>query len=276
MKKFENIIIASDLDGTFLSSKGVEVPRNIERIKYFTENGGLFTFATGRAFPYVPTAAPNCREYVNCPMVTANGMAIYDAKRDVAVREMLINTDLMCDVIDSLYEKYPNVCYRGISSKGMVSFQPENRFVKIALKEYGDSVVYIVDRKQMRNLDFYKLTLRDEYEVLKEVEADLLKEFNGKFNICFSDPTILEVMPIGVSKAVALVELRDMLSKDGNKKTLYTVGDYENDIEMHELADVSVCPANAIDKVKAICDMQLCDNDSGVIADLIERLDDMY
>ena len=45
---------------------------------------------------------------------------------------------------------------------------------------------------------------------------------------------------------------------------------------MHELSDVAVCPANAIDKVKKICDMQLCDNDSGVIAELIEKLDEIY
>jgi hydroxymethylpyrimidine pyrophosphatase-like HAD family hydrolase len=125
----------------------------------------------------------------------------------------------------------------------------------------------------MSKISCYKLTLRDNYEVLKEVESELLKRFEGQFNICFSDSTILEVMPLGVSKAMALVELRDMLSEDGSKKLLYTVGDYENDIEMHELADVSVCPANAIDKVKDICDIKLCDNDSGVIADLIELLD---
>ncbi len=273
MKKFENIIIASDLDGTFLSSDSKEIPRNIEKIKYFTENGGLFTFATGRVFANLLPAVPNCREYVNCPMVVANGMAIYDAKRDISVREKLFDNESMCEMIDALYDKYPGVCYRGMGSGGMVSFQPENRFVKSALEAFGPSLVKIVEREDMRRLKFYKLTLRDEYEVLKEVEAELETLFAGEFNICFSDPTILEIMPLGVSKAMALIELRDMLSEGGNKKILYTVGDYENDIEMHELADVSVCPANAIDSVKAICDIELCDNDSGVIAELIEMLD---
>ena len=276
MKKFENIIIASDLDGTFLSSSSGEVDRNIEKIKYFTANGGLFTFATGRVFPNILPAAPRCREYVNCPMVVANGMAIYDAKRDTPVREKFFDKEAMHEVIDYLYDKYPDVCYRGMANIGMVTFQPENRFIKSEIKRSGISVMNAVTREEMSKISCYKLTLRDDYEVLKEVESELLKRFEGQFNICFSEPTILEVMPLGVSKAMALVELRDMLSEDGSKKLLYTVGDYENDIEMHELADVSVCPANAIDKVKAICDMQLCDNDSGVIADLIERLDDMY
>ena len=78
MKKFENIIIASDLDGTFLSSERTEVARNIEKIKYFTENGGIFTISTGRIFPHILAAAPNAREYVNAPVVSCNGMSLYD------------------------------------------------------------------------------------------------------------------------------------------------------------------------------------------------------
>ena len=67
--------------------------------------------------------------------------------------------------------------------------------------------------------------------------------------------------------------LRDMLSEGGKRKTLYAVGDYENDLEMLRASDVAVCPSNALDKIKDICDLCLCDNDTGVIADLIEYID---
>ena len=48
MGKFDRILIVSDLDGTFLGSGGRMVERNVEKIKFFNANGGLFTFATGR------------------------------------------------------------------------------------------------------------------------------------------------------------------------------------------------------------------------------------
>lgn len=48
MKKFENIIFASDVDGTFASYKQPMAYKNIEALKYFKENGGRFCFATGR------------------------------------------------------------------------------------------------------------------------------------------------------------------------------------------------------------------------------------
>ena len=48
MKKFENYIIVSDIDGTFLGKEGRMVPRNLEAIEYFKSEGGIFTFITGR------------------------------------------------------------------------------------------------------------------------------------------------------------------------------------------------------------------------------------
>ena len=55
--------------------------------------------------------------------------------------------------------------------------------------------------------------------------------------------------------------------------TLCCVGDYDNDIEMLEAADISACPSNANDNVKAISKLQLCSNDEGVIGDLVEWIE---
>ena len=47
MKIFSGYLICSDVDGTF-SVNTVTVKNNIEAVKYFTQNGGRFTIATGR------------------------------------------------------------------------------------------------------------------------------------------------------------------------------------------------------------------------------------
>ncbi|MBR7161415.1 MAG: HAD hydrolase family protein, partial [Clostridia bacterium] len=49
MKKFERILIASDIDGTVLWKSQYIHPRNFERLRYFFENGGRFALSTGRS-----------------------------------------------------------------------------------------------------------------------------------------------------------------------------------------------------------------------------------
>ena len=48
MKKFDGILFCTDLDGTLLESDHKISKENIEAIRYFQSEGGLFTFLTGR------------------------------------------------------------------------------------------------------------------------------------------------------------------------------------------------------------------------------------
>ena len=47
MAKFDNILIATDLDGTLYENQNFIPQINLDKIKYFTDNGGKFTIATG-------------------------------------------------------------------------------------------------------------------------------------------------------------------------------------------------------------------------------------
>ena len=69
MSKFKNIYIASDIDGTFLWDCGYVNPKNIEAVKYFTENGGHFAFSTGRNRFDTERVLPYWREICNMPCI---------------------------------------------------------------------------------------------------------------------------------------------------------------------------------------------------------------
>ena len=99
MKKFENIIIASDLDGTFLSTSCGEVKRNIEKINYFTENGGTFTFATGRIAMHVQNTLPEASGYVNAPVVACNGMQLFDLNMGEIIKQTFVDPELHYNTI---------------------------------------------------------------------------------------------------------------------------------------------------------------------------------
>ena len=272
MKKFENIIIASDLDGTFINEAMEEVPRNIEKIKYFTENGGIFIFATGRIGAHVMGALPNSSGYVNHPIVSCNGMQLFDLSKKQTVRRSLVDPEEHYEVLTYLRERYPNVFYRTITEDGIAYFQEGHRYALEEMAEKSVDFIYAEPEAQ-KPLPIYKLTLRDEPEVLDEIKSIVEERFGDRYDICKSWCDLMELMPKGFSKASLLKEIHAELSEDGKRKILYAVGDHENDIEMLKSADVAVCPSNAIDEVKAICDHIFCDNNHGVIADLIDYID---
>ena len=48
MTDFSDILLITDLDGTFFGAGGKLVPRNLEALARFRAGGGQFTIATGR------------------------------------------------------------------------------------------------------------------------------------------------------------------------------------------------------------------------------------
>ena len=73
--KFQGILLCSDYDGTLKIS-----PENLAALKYFTENGGRFTMASGRYPTHFRDAVEGLP--INAPVIALNGNAIYDLDTD--------------------------------------------------------------------------------------------------------------------------------------------------------------------------------------------------
>ena len=69
MKKFEHILLTSDVDATFFWEESYVHPSNLDAVKYFIENGGRFSFASGRNHRDVFLILPHIEDYVNLPCV---------------------------------------------------------------------------------------------------------------------------------------------------------------------------------------------------------------
>ena len=85
MGKFDGVLLASDFDNTILNIElprrtGCPIPpisqRNVEALRYFMDNGGIFSVATGRAKPAFEVVAHGVP--MNGPTILFNGAAIYD------------------------------------------------------------------------------------------------------------------------------------------------------------------------------------------------------
>ncbi len=76
MKKFEGMILACDMDGTLLDNNRQISTRNQQALCYFTQEGGRFSLATGRAPQAIERYIPQLP--FNAPYSLLNGSLILD------------------------------------------------------------------------------------------------------------------------------------------------------------------------------------------------------
>jgi Cof subfamily protein (haloacid dehalogenase superfamily) len=86
----------------------------------------------------------------------------------------------------------------------------------------------------------------------------------------FSKPNYLEIVPIGVDKAKALVKLANSLGIELSQ--VAALGDGQNDIEMLREAGLGIAMGNASDAVKSAADWITGTNDEDGVAQAVRRL----
>lgn len=272
MKKFENIVIASDLDGTYFGSKQYIIPRNLEAVRYFCENGGHFTFATGRLPMFLKKPIPTPNDHINMPAVLGNGTCIYDYSKSRTISEHFVESELVIEMIEFIRSVTEGIGFRGVFPDGVVVSDLDNPIVRGEFERFPPYINKLVrPAGEWGEFRLYKNNVMGDEKDIDMIYPLLKEKYGERIGVTRSASFMVELVPKGVTKAVALTGL--VKSYFDRPMTLCCVGDYDNDIEMLEAADISACPSNANDNVKAISKLHLCSNDDGVIGDLVDWLD---
>ncbi len=271
MAKFDNIIIVSDIDETFLGKKGRMVPENLEAIEYFKKNGGSFTVATGREDYLILSSIPNIHEIVNIPIIGCNGSYICDMNDRSIKYEVFLDYEKVKPIIEHTAEIEPELWLR-VSSDGKIycDFLPNkgDGWYKV----FTDRIV-VGDIHKTDTTRWHKILFEGTKEQVDHVREyfDTLPE-DLPFEFIYAHPTVLEIMPKDGTKGMMLEKLKAVVGKPN--AIIFTVGDYENDEQMLRMADRCATPLNGMDYLKQIPGiLVLCDNDTGAIADLIRRIE---
>ena len=273
MKKFEKIIIATDLDGTFLDDGEGLVKRNLEAIEYFKANGGHFTVATGRAPLHAAGAVKGIETLLNMPAVTCNGACVYDFSRGEAVATHEVAYADVVALIDLIRREFPSAGIRASSPDYCFVSTPEDikkPLLMDDLKRYAAHENLIAPVSEWCDLKLYKVVVRIDADKIKRAGDRIKEAFVDKFSPSQSWPTIIDLQPAGVNKGKSLMDYVHRFM--GTDYTVYACGDYLNDLELLSASDVAVCPSNAHPDVKRISDLCLCSNNDGLIGELVERI----
>ncbi|MBR7142357.1 MAG: HAD hydrolase family protein [Clostridia bacterium] len=264
--KFDNIIIVSDLDGTFFNSQSVPAPANLEALAYFKANGGRFTFATGRGETAVHKKPLG--GVANIPVILANGAVIADYDRYVRLREVPMHP-VCVGRLHKIQQAHPQTAVTLVCKDLVCGWNRNERMQQYIT--HNDIPLTQLPPGQPFTGAVDKTVICGDHEELLQIADELRRANVPDTAIMFSTDYFLELVNETSTKGKALRPLAELCGCPD--ATVFAIGDYQNDLEMLQTADFSATPVNGLDELKHQADYVVASNDEGAVADLIRIIE---
>ena len=270
-------LIASDLDGTLLTTDKHLSEENASELNRAFHQGAVIVPATGRILAGLPAFIKEAEWFRWC--ILSNGAQVYDTEEEKTIFRSEISPELsvrvleFADKLPVLYDIYSEG--RGFMSADMLNAFDDNiadRFYRElihSLREPVDDLkAFILSRQDIgvQKIQFYfrkeDLPLRSElFPVLAKEFPELLSTTSVPFNI--------EINHRDANKGTALEALCSHLGIPLTDTLAF--GDNANDLPMLHRAGIGVCMLNGTDEAKAAADYITSDNDSHGVAAAIRK-----
>ena len=271
MPKLSDLLLVSDVDGTFLKDLTTISDRDIEAIRRFQSKGGRFTIASGRS--HLQSGRIFEAFDIDIPSIHSNGSYIYDVRSDQllyshfmpehaarVLKEVCSSAAVHAAIVFTMEGAY-TVYYDGspLTTKGLDPNNYGSRPIDEVTSPWT-KVMCIIDQDTM-------------FET--EAACKQLSHSLGVDDLSFvaTQGLFLEVGTLGVNKGTALQRLAKLVEVP--IENTVAIGDYTNDLEMIQIAGFSACPQNAKDTVAAAAKM-IVGPCGTALSDLIEYLEQKY
>lgn len=264
-------LICCDIDGTLMPSNQIIPQRTIDYIRHLQRQGHLFFVATGRMYLSAKKTAQSISQETG--VIASNG-GIYSLKDNMVkhpfdrkalktVYEQSIENNLPLFIFTShtiYYTLFLPDYFHNDTDKGRIDSGDQERYIKL------------------NNLEDF-LSHQDEYIsaiIIEENHLNKLNEFKQKLStipqlsISSSFYNNIEIMPKGISKAIAIKEIQKYYQIP-QERTI-TFGDGCNDIDMFKVSKYSVAMKNAQNEVKEIAAYQTSSNNDEGVYEFLKHL----
>jgi Cof subfamily protein (haloacid dehalogenase superfamily) len=252
-------LLALDLDGTLLNSRGEISEKNLEAIQRAEEKGVLVTIATGRRFR---DALPVARQLnLNAPMICHNGALLKYADTLETVAVSLVANETVREILrvgrefggDALISADPRgkgvLLYDRISDENI----PLQKYIAWSKRLHGaeaeeavhhvENLADILDETETVHVSF-----SGKCAPMAELEMILQSELSASANVLTTvypsmNFTLIDILPPDASKGIGVEKLA--LLNNLSAENVMVMGDNFNDLEMLEYAGTAVLMGNA-------------------------------
>lgn len=261
--------IASDLDGTLISSNNEVSEENLDAIDRMHNAGVRFIVLTGRTLYEVPLELRHndSIDYI----IYSNGVGIWDRKRGL-LKNNFIDDEKAKKVFEILseYETFTEIYSGGRPYVDASKFDSEHflyyKIDKGFIPEMNKSRVKIPSLRKIIDDSNDKVEMFDVFFRYEKERQECLKRLKNDFDDLFVTSSMsnnLEIVRAGNSKGNTLIEFCNKMGID--IKSVTVLGDSRNDISAFETDAKGYAVANACDELKNLADKVICSNDENVM-----------
>ena len=264
-------VIATDMDGTLLDSRGqLDLPR-LEKILNRLDQRGRFVIATGNEVHRMRQLLGHLAERV--VLVVANGARIFEHNKllqaqtwDDAMVDRVLGHFKGRECQDQFVVTGMN---GGFVKKGTI-FTELDKFMTSEMIEKLYQRMHFVDEFDSSLFGgVLKMSMVVGEERLSSVLEEINDLFDGRVRAVSSGYGCIDILQAGIHKAWGLEEL--LKRWDLNPQQIMAFGDSENDVEMLEMAGIAYAMENADDKAKAVATALAPANSQGGVYQVLEN-----
>lgn len=260
-------LIVVDLDGTLLNSQHALSERTEKTLKAAMEQGVKVIIATGKTRGSAKDIIAQLG--LTTPGIYVQGLVVYNGDGTIRYQKTL-DKSLIRKVITFAED-------RGFS---IMAYSGDNILVRSINADIGVVLAYNEThpkevgplQNHIESTPINKIIAIKKGEIRKvnALRWQLSMQVEGIGRVMQAGvPDMLEVLPLGISKASALKTL--LKEMDIRAENVIALGDGENDIEMIRLAGIGIAMGNADAAVKEAADYVVSTNDEDGVAEAIER-----
>lgn len=256
-------LVALDLDGTLLTSRGEVGPRTRRALQGLRARGTELLICTGRPHR---TALPVLAQLELSGMAAlSNGALLYDVGAGRARRHFAIARETLLSALAAMRRRFPDVAAAVETVEGWYT-EPAYHARRVLQSELATEPSGIGELAEVIRGPVIKLLFRH-----PELSAPALAEALAGLPLhpTWAFQHLLEVSAAGVNKARALEWLAGELGIA--PEAVVAFGDQNNDKEMLAWAGLGVAMGNAAAEVRAAADLVTASNDEEGIALVLER-----
>ena len=269
-------LVAIDLDGTLLNSKKICSLRTQNAVQAVLKTGRKVCFVTGRGVVDTAPFAQQCG--LSEHLITANGAYIWDIKNQQVIKQ----TGLDSDIVDyTIQMGRSQKMFLWLFAPHNVHCETSNYLYQAVRNKYPDFTSDHCNLDTIDNKSILKSLFILQQDKALEIKEHLHQKYGDRIHMIINSAHTDD--PDDATKELVYLEILHSDSNKGNAlqylcefykiplANTLAFGDEDNDIEMLQVAGVSVSMGNAKEHIHAIAQHKGLTNDEDGIADFLEK-----